>query len=139
MIIGLTTGVFDLFHKGHEILLKNCERECDFLLVAVANDWLTKVQKGDERPIEDETKRVFNVRNFLNEENINGEAFLTEHLNFNYYKEIVDIMLIGEEQTNILWTGNYKKIPRTPDISTTKLISEKNIGLKQDINPVDWR
>lgn len=35
MKTGFTCGVFDLFHAGHVLMLEECRRNCDFLIVAL--------------------------------------------------------------------------------------------------------
>jgi glycerol-3-phosphate cytidylyltransferase len=35
MTVGFTCGVFDLFHAGHALMLKECKEHCDYLIVAL--------------------------------------------------------------------------------------------------------
>ena len=59
MIIGYTTGVFDLFHIGHLNLLKNAKGMCDKLIVGVTTDELVQY-KGKKAmiPFEDRIEIV---------------------------------------------------------------------------------
>ncbi len=59
MIIGYTTGVYDLFHIGHLNLLKNAKGMCDKLVVGVTVDELVEYKgKRSMIPFEDRIEIV---------------------------------------------------------------------------------
>lgn len=59
ILIGYTTGVYDLFHIGHLNLLKNAKGMCDYLVVGVTVDELV-AYKGKKAmiPFEDRIEIV---------------------------------------------------------------------------------
>lgn len=59
MVIGYTTGVYDLFHIGHLSLLKNAKGMCDKLIVGVTVDELVNYKgKKSIIPFEDRLEIV---------------------------------------------------------------------------------
>ena len=63
MVIGYTTGVFDLFHIGHINLLKNAKGMCDKLIVGVTVDDLVAYKgKKSMIPFEDRIEVVRSCR-----------------------------------------------------------------------------
>jgi len=63
MIIGYTSGVYDLFHIGHLNLLKNAKGMCDKLIVGVTTDDLS-LYKGKKPlvPFEDRIEIVRSIK-----------------------------------------------------------------------------
>lgn len=63
MIIGYTTGVYDLFHIGHLTLLKNAKSLCDRLIVGVTVDELV-LYKGKHAmiPFSDRAEIVRSIK-----------------------------------------------------------------------------
>ena len=63
MLIGYTSGVYDLFHIGHLNLLKNAKGMCDKLVVGVTTDDLS-MYKGKKPliPFEDRLEIIRSIR-----------------------------------------------------------------------------
>lgn len=63
MVIGYTTGVFDLFHIGHLNLMKNAKGMCDKLIVGVTVDELVAYKgKTAMIPFEDRIEIVRSIK-----------------------------------------------------------------------------
>jgi glycerol-3-phosphate cytidylyltransferase len=63
MVIGYTTGVFDLFHVGHVNILRNAKSMCDRLIVGVSVDQLVSYKnKSPTIPFTDRIEVVRSCR-----------------------------------------------------------------------------
>jgi cytidyltransferase-like protein len=58
MIVGLTSGVWDLIHVGHLHYLESCRSLCDKLIVGVDCDDMVRAAKGAKRPYIPEDQRL---------------------------------------------------------------------------------
>ena len=63
IIVGYTTGVYDLFHIGHLNLLKNAKGMCDKLIVGVTTDELVAYKnKKSVIPFDERMEIVRNIK-----------------------------------------------------------------------------
>ncbi len=56
MVVGYTTGVYDLFHIGHLNLLKNAKKHCDKLIVGITSD--EAAQYKNKKPFISQEERM---------------------------------------------------------------------------------
>lgn len=114
MIIGYTTGVFDLFHIGHLNLLRRAKNQCDKLIVGVSTDALVFAYKG-KRPIIPQRERARIVRALKCVDRVVSVASRDK---FKGWERIgFDILFVGDD-----WRGTY------PWINWEKRLSE--VGAK---------
>lgn len=125
----ITYGTFDLLHYGHINLLKRAKELGDYLIVAISTNEFNEMKgKKCYFTYEERKKLVQSIRyvDLVIPEN-NWEQKIDDVKEFK-----VDIFVIGND-----WKGKFDflkeyckviYLPRTPEISTTKI--------KQDLNMV---
>ncbi len=93
MIVGYTTGVYDLFHIGHLNLLRNAKSMCDKLIVGITIDELVGYKnKKAVIPFHERMEIVRNIRfvdAVIPQENMDKLA-MHDKLKF-------DIMFVGDD------------------------------------------
>ncbi len=101
--IGFTTGVFDLFHVGHLILLERCKEMCDYLIVGICGDDYVKDIKHKE-PVYREEDRIRIVGALkcvdrcerISIEEVENKLLALEHFQF-------DVLFSGDD-----WKGSER-------------------------------
>jgi|TARA_B110000908_G_C10255583_1_gene455210 glycerol-3-phosphate cytidylyltransferase len=93
MIIGYTTGVFDLFHVGHLNLLKNAKGLCDKLVVGVTTDEL--VSYKNKRAVIPFDERLDIVRNIKLVDVVVPQDSMDKIEAWNKIK--FDVMFVGDD------------------------------------------
>ena len=99
MVIGYTTGVFDLFHIGHLNMLKNAKAMCDKLIVGVTVDELVAYKhKKAVIPFEERLEIVRNI------ECVDVAIPQTTMDKFEAWQKLrFDVMFVGDD-----WYGTDK-------------------------------
>lgn len=125
----ITYGTFDLLHYGHINLLKRAKDLGDYLIVALSTDEFSEIEKGKETYFSyEKRKQLIEAIKYVDlviPEN-NWEQKTEDIKEFK-----IDIFVIGDD-----WKGKFDflenkckviYLPRTPEISTTKIKSELKI------------
>ena len=61
MITGFTCGAFDLLHAGHALMLEECKKHCDYLIVGVQSD-PSLDRQSKNKPIMSYDERIILVK-----------------------------------------------------------------------------
>jgi glycerol-3-phosphate cytidylyltransferase len=133
MKTGFACGVFDLFHAGHVLMLEECKRNCDFLIVAIntAESFDSKINPGKRKPVYSLEERMLIMKacRYVDEVMVyNGEDELLQILR----SKKIDVRFLGEDYRGKKITGEELNIPvyytdRSHGLSTSdvrKRISE---------------
>lgn len=99
-VIGYTTGVFDLFHIGHLNILRNAKLECDYLIVGVTTDELSRQEKGKE-PIIPFVERMEIVEAIRYVDDVVPQTSYDKMEAWNNLR--FDVMFVGDD-----WKGSEK-------------------------------
>jgi len=105
MIIGYTTGVFDLFHIGHLNLLKNAKGMCDKLIVGVTTDEL--VSYKNKKSVIPFSERIEIVRNIKCVDSVVPQESMDKIEMWNKLK--FDVMFVGDDWYN---TDKWKDLDK---------------------------
>jgi glycerol-3-phosphate cytidylyltransferase len=106
MIVGYTSGVYDLFHIGHLNLLKNAKGLCDKLIVGVTTDELVSYKK--KKAVIPFNERLEIVRSI---EFVDATVPQNDMDKFKMWEQLkYDIMFVGDDWFNTpKWTELDKK------------------------------
>jgi glycerol-3-phosphate cytidylyltransferase len=137
MIVGYTTGVFDLFHVGHVSLLKSARAICDKLIVGVTIDEL--VMYKHKRAVIPFNERMTVVQSCRYVDVVVPQDSMDKKNAWDRYK--FDVMFVGDDWfQNEKWKDFEKEfgvlgvkiiyIPYTKGTSST-LINETLTNLRK--------
>ncbi len=106
MKIGFACGVFDLFHAGHVLMLKECREHCDYLIVALntAKHFDPRINPGKNQPVFtiEERKLILSSCKFVDEVIVYSSE---EELEQILVQKKVNIRFLGEDYKGRRITG----------------------------------
>lgn len=135
--VGLTVGVFDLFHVGHLNLLERCKEQCEHLIVAVCGDDYVTLRKRKNPVIpEKDRMRIIAALKCVDEvstitlDEIDDKMLALKRFNF-------DVLFSGDDWKNSERYNRTEKqfaelgvaieyLPYTKGVSTTEIKEKMN-------------
>lgn len=106
MIIGYTTGVFDMFHIGHLNIIRRAKERCDYLIVGVSTDEVVESYKN-HKPIIPYEQRAAIVEAIKYVDEVVPQTTMdkTEFLKQRHF----DVMFHGDEWKGTDLYNHYEK------------------------------
>jgi glycerol-3-phosphate cytidylyltransferase len=138
MKVGFACGVFDLYHAGHVLMLKECKSHCDYLIIGLnsAVNFDTEINPNKNGPVYnlEHRKMILESCRYIDKVIIyNNETELEQILN----TEKIDIRFLGDDYKGrpITAEGAVKEIyytDRSHGLSTSlyRKMIEKNTSEK---------
>lgn len=129
LVIGYTTGVFDMFHIGHLNILRKAKEMCDYLIVGVSTDECVQSYK-DKLPIIPFEQRCAIVEAIKYVDEVVPQTSMNK-LDFLKQRHF-DVMFHGDEWKGTELYNNYERefalynarieyLPHTDGISSSQL------------------
>ncbi len=120
----ITYGTFDLLHYGHINLLRRAKEMGDYLIVALSTDYFNEVDKGKKTYFSyEQRKQLLEAVRYV--DLVIPEENWEQKVN-DMHEYHIDTFVMGDD-----WTGKFDflrdegvdviYLPRTPEISTTKI------------------
>jgi len=104
MKIGFTCSTFDLLHSGHILMLEECRKNCDYLLVGLQSDPTLDRPDTKNKPSQGMYERWVQLK---------GCKYVYEVLPYSTEEDLmnllatqqIDIRFVGEDYRNLDFTG----------------------------------
>jgi len=130
----ITYGTFDLIHYGHINLLKHAKQLGDYLIVACSTDEFNLNAKDKKAYFSYEQRKSL-LESVRYVDLVIPENSWEQKIN-DIHEFKIDVFVIGDD-----WAGQFDYLrnegceviylPRTPEISTTQIISDLNRNKKK--------
>ena len=120
----ITYGTFDLLHYGHINLLRRAKEMGDYLIVALSTDYFNEIDKGKKTYFSyEQRKQLLEAVRYV--DLVIPEENWEQKVN-DMHEYHIDTFVMGDD-----WKGKFDflrdegvdviYLPRTPEISTTKI------------------
>ena len=106
-IKGFTCGSFDILHAGHALMLEECKKHCDYLIVGLQIDPSVD-RPSKNKPVQDlfERRTMLNAIKWVDEIiEYDTEASLYQILNNLWELDRIDVRIIGSDWKGKNFTG----------------------------------